>query len=265
MTEQPVALVTGASRGIGRAIALELSKQGCALAINYYDLDTNGQQDDHPATQTKEQIEASGASCILSFGDISQAEYRQQLARQVRDTFGRCDLLVNNAGMAPRQRHDILEATEASYDQVMAVNLKGPYFLTQTIARWMIEQRQNHHDRPLRIVNIASMSSYAASPSRGEYCLSKAGVSMMTSLYAIRLAEHDIGVFELRPGIIATDMTATVKDKYDTLIAQGLTPTRRWGQPEDVARAVGAIAQGRIDFSTGQVLNIDGGFHLRSL
>jgi NAD(P)-dependent dehydrogenase (short-subunit alcohol dehydrogenase family) len=147
----------------------------------------------------------------------------------------------------------------------MAINLKGPYFLTQKVANWMISQMQAHPDRRCRIVNISSMSAYTSSPSRGEYCVSKAGVSMMTKLYADRLAEYGIGVFEIRPGIIATDMTAVVREKYDKLIADGLTPIKRWGKPDDIARAVAAVAEGRLDFSTGQVINVDGGFHLRRL
>jgi NAD(P)-dependent dehydrogenase (short-subunit alcohol dehydrogenase family) len=174
-------------------------------------------------------------------------------------------MLVNNAGVAPETRVDLLEASEQSYDRVMGINLKGPYFLSQLIARWMVEQSRQFPDRKFRIVNISSLSAYTSSPSRGEYCVSKAGVSMMTRLYADRLAEYGIGVFEIRPGIIATDMTSVVKDKYDKMIADGLTPIKRWGQPEDVARAVRAIAEGSLDFSTGQVIDVDGGFYLRRL
>jgi NAD(P)-dependent dehydrogenase (short-subunit alcohol dehydrogenase family) len=167
--------------------------------------------------------------------------------------------------VAPSKRLDILEATEESYERVMSINLKGPYFLTQLVANWMIEQKKTNPNRSLRIVNTSSISAYTSSPARGEYCLSKAGVSMMTKLYADRLAEYGIGVFEVRPGIIATDMTSVVKEKYDKLIAEGLTPIKRWGRPDDVAKAVGAIAEGRLDFCTGQVINVDGGFHLRRL
>jgi len=174
-------------------------------------------------------------------------------------------MLVNNAGVAPLKRMDILEVSEASFDRVMGINLKGPYFLTQQVANWMIEQKKTHPERAYRIVNTGSISAYTSSPARGEYCVSKAGISMMTMLYADRLAEYGIGVFEIRPGIIQTDMTSVVKDKYDKLIAEGLTPIKRWGQPEDIAKAVGAIAEGRLDFSTGQVINVDGGFHLRRL
>jgi NAD(P)-dependent dehydrogenase (short-subunit alcohol dehydrogenase family) len=174
-------------------------------------------------------------------------------------------MLVNNAGVAPTERADILEASEESFDRVMSINLKGPYFLTQAIANWMIEQKEEEPDRTPRIVNTGSISAYTSSPERGEYCISKAGVGMMTKLYADRLAEYNIGVFEVRPGIVKTDMISAVQDKYDRLIADGITPIKRWGLPEDIGRAVGAIAEGRLDFSTGQVINVDGGFHLRRL
>ena len=174
-------------------------------------------------------------------------------------------MLVNNAGVAPSKRLDILEATEESFDRVMSINLKGPYFLTQLVANWMIEQKKANPKQPFRIVNTSSMSAYTSSPARGEYCVSKAGLSMMTLLYADRLAEFNIGVFEIRPGIIQTDMTSVVKEKYDKLIAEGLTPIKRWGQPIDIANVVEAIAEGKLDFSTGQVINVDGGFHFRRL
>jgi NAD(P)-dependent dehydrogenase (short-subunit alcohol dehydrogenase family) len=174
-------------------------------------------------------------------------------------------VLVNNAGVAPKARTDILEATEESYDRVMGVNLKGPYFLTQAAANWMIRQRAQRPTDWMCIVNISSVSAYTASVSRGEYCLSKAAVSMATKLWAARLAEYGIGVYEIRPGIIATDMTAAVKDHYDKLISQGITPIRRWGRPEDIAKAVAACARGDLRFSTAEVINVDGGFHLRVL
>jgi 3-oxoacyl-[acyl-carrier protein] reductase len=198
-------------------------------------------------------------------GDIGSEADRVNLVAVARARFGRCDLLVNNAGVPPLKRMDILEATEESFDRVLRINLKGPYFLTQLVANWMIEQKRQFPDRNFRIVNNGSISAYTSSIARGEYCVSKAGISMMTMLYADRLAEYGIGVFEIRPGIIATDMTEPVKGKYDKMIAEGITPIKRWGQPEDVANAVGAIAEGRLDFSTGQVINVDGGFHLRRL
>lgn len=256
MSERAVAIVTGASRGIGRAIAIELATLG-------YDLVINRVQRQPP--QTQKEIEDLGAQCEFVQGDIGCAEDRSRLVDSTKSRFGRCDLLVNNTGVAPLKRMDILEATEESFDRVLAINLKGPYFLTQLIANWMVEQRKQFPDRPLRIVNIGSVSSYASTPARGEYCISKAGLNMMTKLYAHRLAEYNIGVFEISPGIIATDMTSPVKAKYDKLIAEGLSPTRRWGQPEDVAKAVGVIAEGKLDFSTGNVINVDGGFHLKRL
>jgi len=256
MAERPVAIVTGAARGIGRAIALELASLG-------YDLVINRLQDAAPTAKTE--AERLGARCEFVRGDISDSQARRRLVEATRAAFGRCDMLVNNAGVAPLERLDILDATEESFDRVVGINLKGPYFLTQLVARWMIEQRGAHPDRPYRIVNIGSISAYTSSPSRGEYCISKAGLRMMTALYADRLGEYNIGVFEISPGIIETDMTSAVKDKYDRLIADGLTPIRRWGKPEDVAKALGAIAEGRLDFSTGCVIDVDGGFHLKRL
>lgn len=267
MSDRAVAIVTGASRGIGKAIAKELASMGYELVINHFDFSntTKGEPDESFAQQTKKEIEALGVVCETLRADVSCAEDRGRLVDLAKSRFGRCDMLVNNAGVAPAKRADILEATEDSFDRVMGVNLKGPYFLSQLVANWMIEQRKEHPERVFRIVNIGSISAYTSSTGRGEYCISKAGVSMMTKLYADRLAEYNIGVFEIRPGIIATDMTSAVKDKYDKLIAEGLTPIKRWGMPEDVAKAVGAIAQGRLDFCTGQVINVDGGFHLRRL
>ncbi len=256
MVDRSVAIVTGASRGIGRSVALELASLG-------YNLVVNRAQDEPP--DVLEEAGAVGARCEFVPGSIAETATRQRIIELTRTQFGRCDLLVNNAGTAPVKRLDILEATEESFDRVLGINLKGPYFLTQLVANWMIEQRKEHPERPLRIVNIGSISAYTSSPSRGEYCISKAGIAMMTKLYADRLAEYEIGVFEISPGIIETDMTRAAKDKYDKLIAEGLTPIRRWGKPGDVAKAVGAVAEGRLDFSTGSVINVDGGFHLRRL
>ena len=255
MSGPRVAVVTGASRGIGAAIAAELAKAGCDVGV----LDVVG------AEKTLAAVRAGGTRAVAVVGDVASADDRAAALALIEKEFGRLDVLVNNAGVAPNVRADILEAGEESYDRVMDVNLKGPYFLTQAAANWMIRQRRRRPDDWMCIVNISSVSAYAASPFRGEYCLSKAGVSMATKLWASRLAEFGIGVYEIRPGIIATDMTAGVRQKYDKLIADGLTPIRRWGLPEDVARAVAACARGDLQFSTGEVINVDGGFHLRTL
>ena len=227
------ALVTGAARGIGKATALELARRGFDVAVN--DIVAPEQ-----ASATMAEFDGLSGRAIYVRADISRPAERAQLVEKLRDEFGRLDLLVNNAGIAPRKRLDLLEATEESFDEVLTVNLKGPYFLTQLVARWMVEVKQTLPDYQPRIINISSISAYTSSPPRGEYCISKACVSMMTKLYADRLAEHGIAVYEIRPGIIQTDMTAPVRDKYDRLIAEGLTPIRRWGLPRDIALAVAA-------------------------
>ena len=265
MSHKSVAIVTGSSRGIGKGIALELAKLGFDIVISHFDFDTQGKPDKAMGQKTQKEIKALRVESEVIRADVSNAEDRKKLVDLAKAKFGRCDMLCNNAGVAPTKRIDILEVTEQSYDRVMTINLKGPYFLTQLVANWMIKQKKQYPDRNYRIVNTGSMSAYTSSPARGEYCISKAGIGMMTMLYADRLAEYGIGVFEIRPGIIQTDMTSMVKEKYDKLIAEGITPIKRWGQPEDIAKAVGAIAQGRLDFSTGQVINVDGGFHLRRL
>jgi 3-oxoacyl-[acyl-carrier protein] reductase len=253
-----VALVTGASRGIGRAIAVELGKKGWAVTVNYRD-------NSGAAAEALSLVEQAGGRGIMIQADIARAGERSRLIEDTLARFGRIDLLVNNAGMGPRVRMDILEMGEASYDEVMAVNLKGPFFLTQLVANKMIALVKARAIQNPRIINIGSLSAYTSSVSRAEYCLSKAGVAMMTALYADRLAEHGINVYEVRPGIIHTDLTSAVREKYDRLIAEGLTPIQRWGQPLDVARAVLAIAEGCFPFSTGEVINVDGGFSLRRL
>ena len=256
MTDRPVAIVTGASRGIGRDVALELASLG-------FDLVINRARDERPSVL--DEVGGLGARGEFAPGNIAEPDVRTRILELTREKFGRCDMLVNNAGAAPDKRLDILEANDESFERVLGINLRGPYFLTQAVANWMVEQRKEDKFRALRIINVGSISAYTSSPSRGEYCISKAGIAMMTKLYADRLAEYDIGVFEISPGIIETDMTRAVKDKYDRLIAEGLTPMRRWGTPQDVAKAIGAIAEGRLDFSTGSVINVDGGFHLRRL
>jgi 3-oxoacyl-[acyl-carrier protein] reductase len=243
---KPVALVTGASRGIGRAIAVELSKTHSVVAT--YRGNTEA------AKSLGEEI---SADVIQS--DISSAGDRRALVEHLKTQHGRLDLMVNNAGIAPRERRDILEASETSFDELIATNLKGPHFLTQQIARWMLEQGRG------RIVFITSISSYTASINRAEYCISKAALSMSVALFAQRLAAQNVQVFEIRPGIVRTDMIAAVERAYDEKIAAGLVPQRRMGEGQDVARAVRAIADGLLDYSTGQVIDVDGGFHLRTL
>jgi NAD(P)-dependent dehydrogenase (short-subunit alcohol dehydrogenase family) len=262
----PVALITGASRGIGRGIALELAKAGHDLVINY--------------AGNVEAARVTAGDCLAAArvagreiraeicqADISTNADRHKLISFTREKFGRLDLLVNNAGVAPNVRADILEAGEESFDRLIAINVKGPYFLTQLAAKWMIEEIQNSKfkiQKP-KIITVSSISAYTASTNRGDYCVSKAALSMLTPLFAARLAEFGINVYEIRPGVIATDMTGAVKEKYDKLIADGLTPIQRWGTPEDIGRAVAAIAGDAFPFSTGEVINVDGGFHLRRL
>jgi NAD(P)-dependent dehydrogenase (short-subunit alcohol dehydrogenase family) len=253
-----VALVTGAGRGIGRGIALGLGSHGWRVGVNY-------RSDAVAAESAVQEIIAAGGQASALQADIALEQDRQRLLEAIRETWGRLDVLVNNAGMAPRQRADLLEMRESSYDEVMSTNLKGPFFLTQQAALWMIELKKAARvDMPM-IINIGSISAYTASINRGEYCLSKAGVAMMTALFAERLAEEGVRVYELRPGIIETDMTSGVHEKYDRLIAEGLLPMRRWGTPADVAQAVLALVEGQLPYSTGEVINIDGGFHLRRL
>jgi NAD(P)-dependent dehydrogenase (short-subunit alcohol dehydrogenase family) len=255
---ESVVIVTGASRGIGRSIATALAQQGWTVVVNY-------RGNAAAAQETAAAVEAAGGRALVVQADIGVAQERNALVEATLATFGRLDLLVNNAGMAPRQRMDLLQTTEASFDEVMGVNLKGPFFLTQRVANVMVELLQAGTITEPAIINIGSMSAYTASVNRGEYCISKAGVGMMTALFAERLAEFGILVYEVRPGIINTDMTSAVKGRYDALIADGLTPLKRWGEPEDVARAVLAIVEGYLPFSTGEVINVDGGFHLRRL
>jgi 3-oxoacyl-[acyl-carrier protein] reductase len=240
------AIVTGASRGIGRAIATELAKTH--QVVGTY----RGRRD------AAESLRAETGADIIAC-DISSAADREALIRQARERFGHLDLLVNNAGMGQRERRDVLDATEESFDELIGTNLKGPHFLTQLAARWMLEQASG------RIVFITSISSYTASVNRAEYCVSKAGLSMSVALYAQRLAACGIQVFEIRPGVIRTDMIAAVEKVYEERIAGGLVPQRRMGEGADVARAVRAIADGLLDYATGQIINVDGGFHLRSL
>lgn len=253
-SERRAAIVTGASRGIGRAVAVRLGQLGYGVVINY-----NASAE--AAEAAADEVRAAGGEAVVVQADVGDLEHHARLVHAALESFGALDVLVNNAGVAPTIRADLLEASVESYDRVMGINLKGPYFLTQRVARVMLE-----HRRPGRsIVNIGSLSAYASSTGRGEYCVSKAGLSMMTTLFADRLAEEGINVYEVRPGIISTDMTGPVQEKYERLIKEGLTPIRRWGEPADVAEAVAMLVSGWLPFSTGQVIDVDGGFHLRRL
>ena len=259
MPSDRVAIVTGSSRGIGRGIAFALAEHGWHIVIN----DISNRE---AAEKNKKTIETFGVTALIVFADVSITEEQDKLVISTLERYGQIDMLVNNAGIGPRQRVDMLQVGEESYDEVMAVNLKGAFFLTQRVANEMISLIKQEKIKNPKIINIGSISAYTSSTQRAEYCLSKAGVSMMTVLWADRLAEYGINVYEIRPGIIQTELTAVVKDKYDRLIfKEGLTPIQRWGQPEDVAKAVIAIADDLLPFSTGEIINVDGGFHLSRL
>jgi len=259
MAEQTkVALVTGGSRGIGLGIALKLAGAGFAVVIT--------------GRRPAEQVEAAlghirdvNAASMYVAADGGNAEDRARLLETVEGKFGRLDVLVNNAGIAPRVRADVLEASEESFDELMGTNLKGPYFLTQAAARWMVRQREQGAEGHMAIVNISSVSATVASVNRGDYCISKAGIAMATRLWAARLAEFGIGVYEVRPGIIESDMTAGVKGKYDALIEGGLLLEKRWGTPADVGSAVKVLVTGELPYATGAVLVVDGGLTLERL
>ena len=248
-----IALVTGSARGIGQGIARALKGQFRVILS---------------ATREPENVEipADLAGCDYIRCNIASSADRKHVFEWIEEKYGRLDLLANNAGVAPLVREDILKATEESFDRVLGINLRGTYFMCQHGANYMLACKEIAlEDYEPRIVNISSMSSYTSSTARGEYCISKAGISMVTKLFADRLAEYGISVFEVQPGIIATDMTAVVREKYDRLIADGLTPIRRIGLPEDIGKAVAALASGAFDFCTGTVIHADGGFHIQRL
>jgi NAD(P)-dependent dehydrogenase (short-subunit alcohol dehydrogenase family) len=252
------ALITGGSRGIGFGIAIELARAG-------FDVVINGRREANDVRDAIENLQHAGAKVLYFKADVADRADHARMLEAIRVEFGRLDVLVNNAGVAPDTRTDILQAGEESFDRLIRINLRGPYFLTQSAANWMIRQRRDRSDFRGVIVNVSSISANVASVNRGDYCISKAGVAMATQLWAARLAEFGIDVFEVRPGIIATDMTTGVKEKYDNLIANGLTLQKRWGEPADVGRCVAALARGEITYATGQVLTLDGGLSLRRL
>ena len=253
-----VALITGAARGIGYGTARSLAGEG-------YDLAINDIRDEDDFTEQKKQLEGLGAIVQYCRADISDSAARSTMLNEIKNVFGRLDVLVNNAGVAPLQRQDILEATEESFERLIRINLQGPYFLTQAVANWMVEQKKTVADFCGCIVNITSMSATVASPERGDYCISKAGLSMVSKLWAVRLGEFDIPVYEIRPGIIRTDMTTPVQEKYDRLIEEGLMLQKRWGEPEDIGRVVAALVRGELAYSTGQVIMVDGGLTVQRL
>jgi len=259
----PVVLVTGGSRGLGRGIVLKLAEAGYSVAINFA---SNESAANETATECRRLASDPGQRFLPVNADIGMADEREAMVATIMSKLGRIDGLVNNAGIAPASRVDILEASEASFEKLMKVNLQGPYFLTQLIARYWTEQKPPALLKSgFVVVFVTSISAYTSSVSRGEYCVSKAGLSMASQLWADRLAGEGIQVIELRPGIMLTDMTEGVKEKYDQLIEEGLIPQKKWGTPEDMGLAVTAILDGHFPFSTGTVIDIDGGFSIRSL
>jgi len=263
MNEKPVALITGAGRGIGRGIALELANSGFDIAG--LDIVFEPENKKMGLFEVKEVLGALGAGFHPLQGDVSDLGSHEKLLSEVIGQFGRIDLLVNNAGVAPLVRLDLLETTPESYDRVFGTNARGPFFFTQKAAKQMVLQVKKSPDPKPAIVFITSISASVSSPIRAEYCVSKAALSITATLFADRLAEFGINVYEIRPGIVETDMTAPVREKYDKLIVEGLVPQKRWGFPEDVGKAVVALAKGYFPFSTGLVLEVSGGMNIRRL
>ncbi len=252
------ALVTGGSRGIGLGIARELAGAGFNVAIN-------GVRPHEAVTDVLVELQGRGVDAEYFQGNISDRSDRVRIYEELIARFGKLNVLVNNAGVAPRERKDILEASEEIYDEVMDINLKGPYFLTQLFARHMVEIKKTNPDVGCCIINVSSVSATVASVNRGEYCISKAGIAMATKLWASRLGEYDIPVYEIQPGVIATDMTSGVTEKYNRLFEQGLSIQRRWGLPQDVGKVAVAMATGMLPYSTGQVVMVDGGMTVQRL
>ena len=253
-----IALITGGSRGIGFGVAKCLAEEGFDLAIN-------GMRDESNLHEVLQELRSHGVKVMYCKGDISNQSSRKSIIDKVKKEFGQLNVLVNNAGVAPKERNDILKATEESFDYVVGTNLKGTYFLTQLAANWMVEQKQFNSDFIGSIITITSVSATVASVNRGEYCIAKAGLSMVTQLYAARLGEYQIPVYEIRPGVIATDMTSGVKEKYDKMFSEGLAVQERWGLPDDIGKATAGLARGDFPYSTGQVIMVDGGLTLQRL
>ncbi len=254
------AIVTGAGQGIGRGIVLALAKND--FNIVGVDVIFQPENKEKGLFEVKERVKELGADFLPAYGDISKLQDHEGIIQKTMEKFGSIDVLVNNAGVAPKQRLDVLETSPESYDRVMTINTRGPFFLTQKVAKHLIQQRKNNPSITPYIIFISSISAYYSSPSRAEYCLSKAAISQVARIYADRLSAEGINVFELRPGIIMTDMTAVVKEKYDKLIAEGLVPQKRWGYPEDIGKAVVGLVNGYFDYSTGLVAEISGGMNI---
>jgi len=252
------ALITGGTRGIGLGIATELAKAGFDLAVN-------GLRQESEVKPVLQELRTKGVQVMYVRGDVSKKEDRKRMVDTVLDKLGKINVLVNNAGIAPGERKDILEATEESFEQVLHINLQGPYFLTQLVANTIIEKKRQAPGEFFCIINVSSVSATVASVNRGEYCISKAGIAMATKLWASRLGEFDIPVYEIRPGVIQTDMTAGVQEKYDRLFQSGMAIQNRWGLPEDVGKVAAAMATGSMPYSTGQVILVDGGMTIGRL
>jgi 3-oxoacyl-[acyl-carrier protein] reductase len=253
-----IAFITGGTRGIGFGVALALGKAGFDLAVN-------GMRNEGEVTDALEELRNLGVNVAYFQGNVAVREDRQAMLDKILSHFGSVNVLVNNAGIAPRERADILHAKEEIWDEVMEINLKGPYFLTQLFANYFVEKKLENPLFEASIINISSISAFVASINRGEYCVSKAGIAMATKLWATRLGEYDIPVYEIQPGIIKTDMTAGVVEKYDKLFQEGISLQRRWGLPDDVGKVAAMLAQGNMPYATGQAIKVDGGLHIQRL
>jgi NAD(P)-dependent dehydrogenase (short-subunit alcohol dehydrogenase family) len=253
-----IAFITGGTRGIGFGIAVALGKAGFDLALN-------GMRNEGEVVDALEEVRKLGVNVAYFKGNVAEREDRQAMFDKIISHFGAVNLLVNNAGIAPRERADILHAKEEIWDEVMEINLKGPYFLTQLFASYFVEMKLKNPLFDATIINISSISAFVASVNRGEYCISKAGIAMATKLWATRLGEYDIPVYEIQPGIIKTDMTAGVVEKYDKLFQEGISLQRRWGLPDDVGKVAAMLAQGHLPYATGQVIKVDGGLNIQRL
>ena len=253
-----IAFITGGTRGIGFGVALALGRAGFDLAVN-------GIRNEVDVTNSLEELRNLGVNVAYFQGNVAVREDRQAMLDNILSHFGSLNVLVNNAGIAPRERADILHAKEEIWDEVMEINLKGPYFLTQLFANYFVEKKLENPLFEASIINISSISAFVASVNRGEYCISKAGIAMATKLWATRLGEYDIPVYEIQPGIIKTDMTAGVVEKYDKLFQEGITLQRRWGLPDDVGKVAAMLAQGNMPYATGQAIKVDGGLHIQRL